>query len=274
MPILPPANAAPYEPLNLTLDLARVRANDAIQNLSGEVMTNDSAFFQTAVNGAWMVTCELLANLGYTRVIGDQVIGPLPPVAISDPAVQTWVSWSGCFDGIQEFSTPALPSDFVSPLKCWERHHGGNHPFPIHPNMENIVDGLPARPKQGRNCVWEWREDAIYLPGSLVAMDLRVRYAKYLGDFVTVGDPAANNGTWWYNQLVPIVRIRSALSKLICYEVASARGSDSAATFKAEGENELRQIFNRDAKMKQRVNIRRRPRSGRGQNCSNIGWLS
>lgn len=274
MPILPPNNVSPYDQLQSVLNLARVRMNDAIKDLGGEVMTNNAAFTQTAVNGAWRVMCEFLANLGYTRLIGDQVIGPLPAVASSDPAIQTWVNWAACSDGIEEFDTPVLPADFISPLKIWERQSGGNYPFSIHPNMENMVDGLPAQPKQGRNFVWEWREDAIYLPGSLVPMDLRVRYAKYLGDFVNTGDPVGGNGTYWYNQPVPIARCQSPFAKFICYVVAAARGDGDATTFKAEAENEARMIFNRDVKMKSRVNLRRQPRSGRtgGDYGCNYGW--
>lgn len=274
MPILPPSNTAIYDNLNSVMNLARVRMNDAIRSLGGEVMTNNAAFTQTAVNGAWRVMCEYLANLGYTRLIGDQVIGPLPRVANSDPAIQTWLSWSGYFDGANEYDSPALPSDFISPLKMWERQYGGNYPFPVHPNMENIVDGLPAQPKQGRNYVWEWREDAIYMPGSLTEMDIRVRYAKYLGDFVDTGDPVDGNGTYWYNQLVPIARCQSPFAKFICYEVAAPRGDMDAGIFKAEAENEAKMIFNRDVKMKSRVNLRRQPRSGRtgGGYGGNYGW--
>lgn len=268
MPILPPSNIAIYDNLESVLNLARVRMNDAIRSPGGEVMTDNAAFTQTATNGGWRVMCEFLANLGDPRFIGDQVIGPLPIVGDTDPAIQTWINWTGCFDGANEFDSPALPSDFISPLKMWERQHGGNYPFPVHPNMENVVDGLPAQCKQGRNGVWEWREDAIYMPGALVPMDIRVRYAKYLGDFVNTGDPVDGNGTYWYNQLVPIARCQSPFAKFICYEVTSARGDADAATFKVEAENEARLIFNRNVRAKQRTNLRRIGRSGRGHGCN------
>ena len=129
--------------------------------------------------------------------------------------------------------------------------------------MTLAPDGLPDCRKTAWNRYFEVREDAIYMPGSLYSMDLRIEYAAYLADFVNVGDPTMG-GTYWYNLPVPIMRCRSAFANYIAAEASWARDDVDAQTFVDQAENDCRLIFNNDVKMKQRHPVSRRPYGGRG----------
>jgi hypothetical protein len=255
VPVLQPNNSAPYDIVNTVLNTARLRLNDAIQSLGGDVLTNMQPFTQQAVNTAWRRLQAALADLGFSRSTEEIVLTGLPVVANLDPASQVCLSWTNYFDGTNYFTAPVLPQDLILPLKLWERPSGVNATWggPI----TNFLDGLPGGPKAGANFCWEWRNDAIYMPGSLCVVDLRIRYAAYLPDFITAGQ------TPWYSQPVPIMRSLDAFAYFICSEVAGPRGDLDAATFDTKAEAAVRQLFNREAAQKQRVNIRRIPRSAR-----------
>lgn len=255
MPVTPPIGNPPYDTLNTVLNAARVRLNDAIQSLSGDVLQNTQPFTQVIANNAWRRLQETLANLGHSRLKRETILTNCPVAASVDPASQVSVSWASYFDGVSYYSAPVLPQDLILPLRLWERPSGQNAEFAP---LENWLDGLPTRPKMGRNLIWEWREDAIWMPGAQTVMDLRIRYAAYLTDFATVGQ------TQWYNQPVPILRSLDALSYYICSEAANPRGDLDGSQFDSKAEAAAKLIFNREVGMKERVNLRRIPRSGRG----------
>lgn len=82
------------------------------------------------------------------------------------------------------------------------------------------------------------------------------------------------SGTPWYLQPVPIARCADALSLFICAEVAQARPDlemDPVA-FLESAMDAAKLIFNRDVRMKQRVNVRRLSRSGRLEGAGYGGY--
>ena len=207
---------------------------------------------------------EYLANLGYTRLTEEAVISGLPPVASNDPAVQTWINWFNYFDGVNLWNQPVLPDSLIIPKRIWERQNGSASGFA---EMGMVLDGIPTWNKQARNLCWEWRGDAIYMPGSQMTMDLRIRFARYLPDI------ADNSGTPWFQQPVPIMRCLDPLSYYICFEVLQSRESPLADAFLEKAQNAAKLIMNRDISTKQRVDVRRRPRSGRGSGSGYGGGL-
>lgn len=258
MPILPPQPATAYDTVNDVLNTARVRLNDELKTLlpvGGKLLGNNQAFVQKLVNTAWRKSQEYLAERGYARLIDEVVIYQIPVVSSLDPASQCWLSWAGFFDGNNLFPQPALPQGFSHPLKIWERWSNQNAQFGD-PPMEKFLDGIPAMTKTTAHRFWEWRNDAIYTPGSQNIEDFRIRHVIFMPDFQDSGT------TPWFQQPVPIVRISDGLSWLICAEIASARGDD-AQDFTDKGESALSKVFNLDVKADQRVNVRRQPRSGR-----------
>jgi len=258
MPIPPPSITAPYDTLDSILNTTRIRMNDAIQSLGGEILADTQVYTQQMANDAWRKMQAFLANLGYSRLKNQFIGTAYPVVASTDPSSQTYLSWTNFFDGNSFYSSPSvvlIPQDFICPLRMWERQTGSNSSFQP---MTLAPDGLPDCQKTAWNRFFEWREDAIYMPGSLYSMDLRVEYAAYLQDFITVGP------VYWYQQPVPIMRCRSALANYIAAEASWARDDVDAQSFVDQAEMDCRLIFNNDVKMKQRHPVSRRPYGGRG----------
>lgn len=227
--------------------------DDAIQSLGGDILTDDQPFTQQMVNSAWRRMQEYLANFGHTRGIDEIIIKGLPTCGSLDPSTQCWIDWTGYFDGTQLWEAFALPQKFYSPLKLWERISNQNAFFAP---MNCRMDGLPDGPKGWRNYVFEWRNDRLYMPGSQNSMDLRIRFAQFFPDFVTQG------ATEWFQQPVPIARCLDSFADYICVEASDGRDDVDSETFKKRAESEAKLIFNRDVRLKQRFNVRRRARSG------------
>jgi len=261
MPILPPLTGSTYDTVNVVLNMTRGRIDDELLTLqasSTQLLDNSQARTQQIFNTAWRKCQAFLAEKGYARLIDETVIYSLPVVASTDPAVQCWLGWTGFYDGLNLNASLVLPAGLNHPLKIWERWSGNNAQFGD-PPMEKFLDGLPATSKTTANRFWEWRNDAIYMPGALMIEDLRIRYVSFFADIVDVG------GSSWIQQPVPIARVADGLSWFICAELALAdKDYDVAAACKEQGESELMRVFNLDVRADQRVNIRRQPRTGRG----------
>jgi hypothetical protein len=254
MPVLPPIASAPYDTVETVLKAARVRVNDAIQSIGGDMLTDTQPFTQVMANLAWRKMQNFLANLGFSRARSEAIVPSVPVVANYDPATQVYLAWSGFYDGNALNTGTVLPGDCIMPLRVWERVAGSNTGFS---EMPMVLDGLPDCSKVSANRTWEWRNDAMYMPGSTVSMDLRIRYAAYLPDFATIGQ------VLWYNQPVPIARCLDALSNYIAAEFAIPRADMDAQTYINEGEKAARKIFNREAQAKQRTTATRRAYSSR-----------
>lgn len=259
----PPLDTAPYFNVDTVLNTARVRLNDAIQQLSGDILKDTQPFTQTMTNSAWLRLQQFLANLGFARLIDEEIIYSCPVCPNSDPAAQCWIDWTGFNDSTQIWLNYALPLKCSFPLKIWDRVSGYNAGWGE--PLRNIMDGLPATFKYPRNGIFEWRNDRIYFPGTTVPVDLRVRFAQFFPFFETQGD------TQWYQQPVPIVGALDALADYICVEASDGRDDVDSQTFKSRAEAEAKLIFNRDVRLKNRSNVRRQPRSGH-QNRGSYGF--
>lgn len=276
MPIIPPGNSGPYQNANTILNAAKARLNEQLPTLasvSGKLVDNTSAFSQQIFNNAWRQLQNFLANLGWSRLTREVIIYGLYPVQSADPASQVFINWTNYFDGQNYWTQPVLPADFTYPLKVWERWSGQNMPFPQEP-MEMILEGLPDfGPKQVYNRFCDWREDALFMPGSLMTTDLRFRYVTLLPDIVD-NAPVASR---WFQQPVPIYNCLDAMAWYIVFEIASARlepGDEvDVEGLRSKAETAARQIFNRDQRLRQRVTMTRQPLSGRGGwGCGGDGW--
>jgi len=258
MPVIPPTANLPYDSVGYALNTVRAKLGDrldTIQIVTGKVLDFTDGFMQQATNSAYRILQDYLAGLGYQQLTAEVIIGQMPVVASQDPAVFTWLSWLGFFDGVQLWQQPALPQTFTHPLKIWERWSNINAQF-TDPPMIKMLDGLPTWIKQPRIRVWEWREDTIWMPGSQMVEDLRIRYMRYLPDFQDVGTLR------WYQQPVEIMRSSEALSWFVC-AVLTQRDPVVSAGYMASGVGAANEIFNRDVRADLRVNIRRRPSSRR-----------
>lgn len=256
---------APYPILQDVLNTARVRLNDAIQTpagapsgqIGGEVIGDLSIFTQQGTNAAWQRFQEELANLGYSKFQKEVILTGLVPKTALDPSTQVFIDWTGYNNGTVLDPTVALPQDLILPWFLWERQSGVEALFC---EMCQWLDGMPNTPLAfGFNRIWDWRNDAIYMPGANLTTDIRMRYAAYLGDFVDTGSPV----TPWYEQPVPIMRSLDPLAWYIASEFANSRGDMDGTLLDQKALAATQRVFNRDARQKQRVNVRRLSRSGR-----------
>ena len=259
MPILPPPTTAlPFDTADTILNLARARLNDTILSAAGNLLSDSQNYTFTLLNGGFTHLQDDLANAGSAALTNEAVLPSLPIVSSTDPATQVFMSCQYFFDGTSYYSSPVLPFDCILPLRIWERQAGTQQIFSEIPPAN---DGLPDLTKTNYLRIWEWRNNAIYMPGSLVSRDLRVRYASYL--------PAiAASGT----ALVPLIRCSDALAHYVCAEFAFARGVPEATavgnSFLAQGQAAMKRMMNREARQQQRGNHRRRGYSS-GRHC---GW--
>lgn len=260
MPVVPVGTGAPYDTVDSVLNTVRTRINDAIVSLGGEVLTDNQPFTQEMSNTGWRKFQSFLADKGMSRFRKRCVLSAFPVVGTQDPASETLLNWSSFYDGVSYWYPPGtqvLPQDLIQPLTIGERITGTNATFTP---VEMAYNGrLPDWRKRGWNGWWDWRDDGLYMPGSLYSMDLQLYYAAFLQDFVTVGE------LQWYQQPVPVMRCKSALANYICAEFAAPRGDMDAAAFTAAAEQDARLNFNVDVRPKQRVNVSRRSFSGRNR---------
>ncbi len=231
---------APYDTVETVLQAARVRLNDAIQSIAGEILTDTAPFSQQATNNAWRRLQDELANKGFARLKQETIYPSVPACIPTDYGTQVWFSWANYFDGNANQSAPVLPQDMIAPYELWERVHGSTGNYSP---MDQLLNGLPTVAKGTLNRVWEWREETIYMPGATGLTDVRLRYAAYLQDFVANSPTLA---TPWYGQPVPIMRSLNALAWFVCGEMARARTDLDAGYFDAQGTQAAEMIWNRD----------------------------
>lgn len=268
-PLAPPTVTAPYDSLESCLNLARTRLNDAIQSLGGDILTDVQPFTSTMVNSAWRKLQAFLANLGYSKYKRKFWAYNMPEVSSTDPSVEVFWSWTQFFDGTGYWIPPTvdvLPWDLIAPLRVSERPSGSNQVFKP---MSLCPDGLPEGMKRPWNSCFEWKNDAIYMPGSTRPMDMEVEYAAYDLDFLVtngvLGNPLATPAITPATMFVPIMRSQSALANYIAAECAMGRDDVDVPAFTTAAETDAKILMNNsDVKLKQRRPVQRRPYARRG----------
>jgi hypothetical protein len=228
---------------------------------TGEIFNDSQAYVLPTVNLAWRKVQKKLALKGHPRVENTVILTSFPVVANLDPGVECYINWQGFFDGVT-FRTPAtlagcpvLPQDFISPLRWWERQSVSGA-TPTNPNlnvfrpMHPAPNGLRSRSKASWNKYFDWREDAIYFAGSIVAMDVKTRYAAYLPDIA----PGASFAT----TPVPILGSAESLANYSAAIFVAPRGNPLLVPgFEAAGDAAIDQITNSYSKLQQRVSYSR-----------------
>src|SRR5215472_5096343 len=157
--------------VNDVLNVARARINEMVLTAQGYpggaypgwqfnevgggppaagVNPDGSLILQTQImfNSAWRRFQKYLSNLGFRLFIADNVpVRGLAGNTNPDPAIQSWISWNGYFDGIRLNPIPALPTDFQSPIKVYERvSTGGTFYKPMRNALEGLRNSLPRGP--------------------------------------------------------------------------------------------------------------------------------
>lgn len=230
---------------------------------TGDIFADSQNYVVPIIVYAWRKVQKQLAMKGHPRLENKVILTSLPVIANLDPGVEQFLTWDGFFDGVTKWTPitlqgcPTLPQDFISPIKVAERQSitGANAQ---NPNLNRFrlmrpaSDGLPGRQKGSWNRQHDWREDGIYLPGSILPMDLELRYAAYLAD-IAPADTFADTP-------VPIMGCAESLANYAASTFVTPRGgSNLAPGFDAAGDAALDQITNAQAKLQQRSTYSRRP---------------
>jgi hypothetical protein len=230
---------------------------------TGDIFADSQNYVLPTINLAWRKLQKKLADKGHPRLRNEVDLLSIPVVTNLDPISQQFISWTQFFDGTNFQNSPVLPQDFISPLRLWERQSGMVVDFrPMHP----AGDGLWSRNKGSWNKYFDWREDAIYIPGAVLLTDMRIAYSAYLADLVVL------QGAFGATP-VPIMRSADALAYYTASIFVDPRGGEKAAGFDLKGDAAVDQITNSWAKLQQRASYHRKPWGwrGRGRGGSLIG---
>ncbi len=256
VPAIPQASGSThYDTVNTILNTVKTRLN-SLNKQQADILISNQPYMQQCFNTGWRKFQAFIANQGYSKFTKEVEIDNLAAKTSQDPAVQTFIDWDGYNNGTVLDATKVLPEDLILPLVVWQRVTGQNALFC---QIGQWLDGMPSVAATPYNQVWDWRNDRLYFTGANTELDLRIRYANYIGDFIEA------NGLPWYAQTVPVVRALDSLSLYVCAEIAGSRPDLEldTVTFMQAAEAAAKLITNRDVRQKQRTNIRRMSRSGR-----------
>lgn len=256
------SNAQSYPSLQNIMELARSIVNDTqpgATNTSGEgqILTNSttiSPFALPFLNSAIRNVYRQLRNAGDPQLLKDNVIiAGLPPlngaygVGAPDPAVQTFLSVSGYFDGTNMHGNLLLPADCMYLLKVMERLNGSSNPFvPMHQPQGGLSSQI-----QGE-CLrdFEWRENQIYFRGAIVTRDIRLRYLATLPTFW-------GSNLDFYNTYVPIQDSADAIAYSLAQKYSEMLGGGQQDTITKNAANELQNLKVATARRNQTITYNR-----------------
>ncbi len=223
-----PAPTAPYDTLEQVVNAARMRLNDMIASVGGEVLTDTKPFTIVAINAAWRKFQEKLTSLGFLRFKNEVILFQGSLVPLSGPEATNNLDWTGFYqNGAISDPTVFLPQDFIAPIELRERNQSDNGAGQFYA-MDFMPSGLPLVPKTAWNKYWTWRGESIWLTGSQESMDLWIRYWSYAPDFVASGSTPPL--VVFASQPVPIMRALDPFSLYLAAEIAAPRGDLTAQT--------------------------------------------
>jgi hypothetical protein len=252
MPGIPSASSNPYPSIDLVMNNARSRVNDMINDAAGDLLADDIPASQTYLTSAWNWLQRQCATAGVETFKRELTIYGVPQRASQDVANQSWITWLGCSDGVNQFEQPCLPQDMILPLSLWRRMSGTTSYFLL---MLLANDGLP---RVFDTNIFDWREDGLYFYGDMWPQDFQLRYSAYRPT-LDITKPQTT---------VPIMMCDDCMGWRIAFEFANARGSDQAPQLKGLADDAFTTIKMGSTQRRQRQNLRRQPynrrNSGRG----------
>lgn len=256
---MPNAQQSGFPTLGTIMDLARAYVNDSypgVGGTTGRILTNGAPFTIPYINSALRVVNRKLRNEGVTFPIKDNVIlNNLTAVAQADPSIQVFVGFDGYFDGVTMHASPKLPSDCLQVFDVWEQTVGSDQNFAP---MVQPQGGLPSAFQTSWLGVWEWRQYRIYMIGSILAKNIRLRYLSGQPPF---NSPPADFDTTPVN----ILDCEEAMAYAIAEQYARARGADPTAMTNGLNQS-IDDMAQEWVRQQQNVNFRRPAYNGAGSN--------
>jgi hypothetical protein len=250
MPISAPNN---YPNLQGMMDLFRSSVNDDGSGTDGPqggiIATNAAPFTLPFLNNAIKWVFRKLRNIGDPALIIDNyLLLGLPALTGPNPAVQVSLGYEGYFDGFENHAQWTLPSGAITIDRVWERLAGSDLTF--HP-MQESPDGLPGVHQVSRMRHYEWRGNAIWMPGSLESVDLRIR-AK-------ISMPAMlGTNLNFSTTYVPILDCEDAIVDRMLVRYARRFAPDQLADAKAASAESIFELERMVVRQSQRKQNRRR----------------
>jgi hypothetical protein len=227
-----------YPSLQSIADLFRVSINDSFAgatNTPGEglVMTNSNPDLLTFMGSSIRDMYSDLRNVGDPALLLDNyLLLGIPPLAEIDPTVQVCLSYAGYFNGYIWSNLWTLPISCQTVERLWERW-STTAPGGIFVPMEPAPFGLPPIQQTARMGQWEMRQNAIWMPGAMLQVDLRIRCRI---TFPQVLDPANVDFDTAY---VPILSCENAVEAGMRKKYAARFAPELKADAKQDYEDSL-----------------------------------
>lgn len=239
----------------------------------GQIFTNNPAispFTQSFLNSSIRELYRELRNIGDPVLLKDNVIIlGLPPLnsptngfASPDPTVQTVLSTSGYFDGVNQQAAFLLPGDMLNPIRLWERATGTNNNFQ---DMSQPQDGLGPYQQGPVLREWEWRNNNLNFHGATQARDIRMRYYAQLPQFFS--QTLDFDSTY-----VPVLDCVDAIAYKTAVKYATMLGSPGLAELKTEAAMQMFQLKNSTTRRMQSINFQRQPFGNSSGDLNNEYW--
>lgn len=269
-----------YPSLETVMNTVRLYLNDWQAGATatpgeGQITTDNAAISpQTlfALNSAIREVYRELRNVGDPTLIRDNVQVDLPVNGATGPGIQTYLSFSGYFDGNTLQPSPTLPSDLIYPIELWEQQTGTGLPFVP---MKQPQGGLqPIMQQSVFLGQWEWRGgtqvvagdshggDGLFFVGSIAPITIRIRYLAALTQFLIVPMFAAT--------YIPIMDCEEAVAAKTAFKIARALSgmTPGVSDLKADAAEAMFQLRNAIARRGQTISYHREPY---GNNQGNLG---
>jgi hypothetical protein len=168
------------------MDLFRSSINDdgggADGPQGGIIATNTAPFTLPFLNNAIRWVYRKLRNIGDPALIIDNyLLLGIPALTGPNSAVQVSLGFLGYFDGFANHGQWTLPAGAMGIDKAWERVSGAALDF--YP-LREAPDGLAPRQQTSTMRQYEWRGNAMWMPGALETVDLRLRCKISLPPFL------------------------------------------------------------------------------------------
>jgi hypothetical protein len=208
----------------------------------GQIATDSATFMLPFMNSAMRDLFSDLRLVGDpTLILDNYILSGLPVVngpqgsAAASPETQVYVGYNGYFDGTVMWPAFSLPINTMMVTRVWERQSGSQGGFTP---MTEAQFGLPPCYQQQMNGVWEYRGDAIWMPGATMAVDLRIRgtlnFVNWIGanlNFATTYFPVQDSTNAVVDKMLVLYSRRFAPS-----ETPAAMNSADASLKKLRGE--------------------------------------
>ena len=268
----PPSTTSPYPVIEDVLSLVRSLLNDTFAGATGtpgegRVFTDGAPFVMPLLNYAMQMLALFLEGHSVPKPTVTVIISGITPVngplglSVPDPSITQNLSFDGFFDGLQTNNAITLPADFATPKKLEQRPTNSGLTFA---EVESAADGVDSRYQDFSLGTWEFSNDRLIWNGSLVEMDIRLRYVSATQFLRNVPTTAFSTTT------MPWLSCQMALANFIAGAFNESRVPGSGATFMANYRMAALAMVQRYVRQMQNIDF---SREAYGEDGDLFGWF-